>query len=165
MKNLLLASAILMSSALLNQSSAQISISVNIGIQPSWGPAGYDHVDYYYIPDIRCYYYVPSHQFIYLTNGHWSFSTELPPRCHGYDLYHSYKVVMNEPQPYLHFDEHRSAYDQYRGDPHGQNFIRENREDKYRDHWHDQQEADEEWRHKDHDDHGHGRGHAYGHRD
>jgi hypothetical protein len=166
MKKTFIAVAFVLSSALLNHSTAQISISLNIGVQPSWGPTGYDHVDYYYIPDIHCYYYVPSHQFIYLTNGRWSFSAELPDRCRGFDLYHSYKVVMNEPQPYLHYDEHRAAYDHYRGDPHGQIFIRDDRDDdRYRDHWHDQQEADEEWRHDRGHDHGHGNGHAYGHRD
>ena len=41
---------------------------------------GYDHVEYYYIPDIQAYYYVPDHQFIYLNRGHWTFSRELPPR-------------------------------------------------------------------------------------
>ena len=147
-------------SALFTNSFAQVSISLNIGMQPSWGPTGYDHVEYYYIPDIHCYYYVPSHQFIYMSNGHWAFAGELPARYHGFDLYHSYKVVMNEPQPYLHYDQHREEYDHYRGDAHGQEFIHENHDDRYRDHWHDQQEADEEWRHQ---DHGNGHGHAYGH--
>jgi hypothetical protein len=151
MKKLLMAAGFLLAAAVFNPTHAQISFSVNIGAQPSWGPTGYDHVEYYYLPDIQCYYYVPSHQFIYMNHGHWLFSNELPPRYHGYDLFHSYKVVMNEPQPYLHYDEHRVKYDQYRGDPHGQVFIRDNHEDRYRDHWHDQHEADEEWRH--HEDH------------
>ncbi len=43
---------------------AQISINVNIGSQPLWGPVGYDHVDYYYLPDIESYYSVPRQQFI-----------------------------------------------------------------------------------------------------
>lgn len=140
----------------LNTAKAQISLSINIGAQPSWGPTGYDHVEYYYLPDIQCYYYVPSHQFIYLgASGHWMFSNDLPPRYRGYDLYHSYKVVMNEPQPYLHYADHRRQYAGYRGDPHGQEFIRNSHDDRYRDHWHDQQEADEEWRHDGHHDNGH----------
>src|SRR5215472_18199919 len=106
MKKLLLASAILAASALCNPSSAQISFSINIGDQPSWGPTGYDHVEYYYIPDIHAYYYVPSHSFVYLRDGHWCFSRELPPRYANFDLYHCHKIVMNEPQPYLHYDEH-----------------------------------------------------------
>lgn len=153
MKNLLFSGIILLISAFINPSNAQISVSINIGAQPSWGPAGYDHVDYYYIPDIQCYYYVPAHQFIYLNRGHWTFTTVLPTAYRGFDLFHCHKVVMNEPQPYLHFEEHRTAYAQYKGDPHGQVFIRDSHEDRYREHWHDQHEADEEWRHHDNGNH------------
>jgi hypothetical protein len=35
---------------------AQVSLNVNIGSQPVWGPVGYDRVDYYYVPDIDAYY-------------------------------------------------------------------------------------------------------------
>ena len=153
MKKLFIAGSVLLASAFLNTSNAQISLSVNIGTQPSWGPTGYDHAEYYYIPDIQCYYYVPSHQFVYLNRGHWTFGSELPRQYRGFDLFHSYKVVMNEPQPYLHFDEHRATYDHFRGAPNGQVFIRDSREDRYRDHWHDQHEADEEWRHHDNGNH------------
>ena len=59
--------------------------------------------------------HVPSHHFVYqYGEGHWTFSTGLPPRYRGYDLFHSYKVVMNEPQPYLHFQDHRRQYAEYR---------------------------------------------------
>ncbi len=61
------------------------------------------------------------------------FLYDLPPRYHGYDLFHSYKVVMNEPQPYLHFSDHRAKYDHFRGSPNGQVFIRDSHEDRYRD--------------------------------
>lgn len=150
MKKVIIAIAILSSSVFLNTAIAQINVRINIGDQPSWGPTGYDHVDYYYIPDIRCYYYVPGHQFIYQRNGHWAFSYDLPPAYRGFDLFHSYKVIMNEPQPYLHHDEYKIKYDQYRGHgPNGQQFIRESQDERYRDHWHDQHEADEEWRHHD----------------
>ena len=39
----------------------------------------------------------------------------LPERCHDYDLYRGYKVVVNEPRPYLHHEEYRSRYAHYRG--------------------------------------------------
>jgi hypothetical protein len=45
--------------------SAQVRVNINIGSQPVWGPVGYDHVDYYYLPDIETYYYVPTRQFVY----------------------------------------------------------------------------------------------------
>lgn len=148
MKKLLISSFVLGMLAFTHSAQAQISFSVNIGDQPSWGPTGYDHVEYYYIPDIQAYYYVPSHEFVYLNRGHWCFSHELPPRYYDFDLYHSRKIVMNEPQPYLHFDEHRTQYDHFRGGPQGQEFIRDNHDDRYRWHYHDQHEADEEWRHR-----------------
>jgi len=148
MKKLLEAAAFFAASALLNPTSAQIHFSVNIGTQPSWGPTGYDHVEYYYIPDIQAYYYVPDHQFVYLNRGHWTFSHELPPRYHDFDLYHSHKEVINEPQAYLHFDEHRRDFDHFRGQAPNQEFIRDSHDERYRDHWHDQHEANEEWRHR-----------------
>lgn len=43
----------------INNAKAQVSLNINIGSQPVWGPTGYDHVDYYYFPDIDAYYYVP----------------------------------------------------------------------------------------------------------
>jgi hypothetical protein len=149
MKAVLLTGFLLASAVFLNNADAQIHLEINIGVQPSWGPTGYDHVEYYYIPDIRCYYYVPGHQFIFQRNGHWAFSYDLPPAYRGYDLFHSYKVVLNEPQAYLHYDEHRKQYDHFRGGPNGQQFIHDSHEDRYRDHWHDQHEADEGWRHHD----------------
>ena len=148
MKVLITAAFILFSSAYINKSFAQISFGININVQPSWGPTGYDHVEYYYIPDIHCYYYVPSHQFIYQRGRHWAFSNELPPQYRGFDLFHSYKVVMNEPQPYLHFRDHEAQYAHFRGAPNGQEFIRDNHDERYSQHWHDQHEADEEWRHQ-----------------
>src|SRR5882672_12554071 len=99
MKNLIISGIILLASAFINSSQAQISVSIHIGTQPSWGPTGYDHVDYYYIPDIQCYYYVPDHQFDYQREGRWVFSHDLPARYRDFDLYHCHKVVVNEPQP------------------------------------------------------------------
>ncbi len=32
---------------------AQVSVSVNIGSQPNWGPRGYNYVDYYYLTGSR----------------------------------------------------------------------------------------------------------------
>lgn len=60
MKKFLLAFALLIGVAsFYNTSEAQnINISINIGRQPAWGPVGYDYVDYYYMPDINCYFNV-----------------------------------------------------------------------------------------------------------
>jgi hypothetical protein len=96
------------------RSSAQVSINVNIGSQPLWGPVGYDHVDYYYLPDIESYYYVPKRQFIYMDNGRWNFSVSLPSRYRGYDLYSGYKVVINSRDAYHNFDNDRVRYGKYK---------------------------------------------------
>jgi hypothetical protein len=132
MKKMIICAAVLLSAATFKQASAQIRVHVNlnIGSQPVWGPVGYDYAEYYYMPDIETYYYVPSHQFIYLSNGRWIFSASLPPRYRNYDLYSGYKVVVNEPRAYLHFDDHRSRYASYRGNR-SQVIIRNSNEPKY----------------------------------
>jgi len=96
------------------KSSAQMSINVNIGSQPLWGPTGYNHVDYYYLPDVESYYSVPKRQFIYLDNGKWIFSTGLPSRYSGYDLYNGYKVVVNSRNAYQNFDNDRVRYAKFK---------------------------------------------------
>lgn len=116
----------------------QLRIGANIGVQPYWGPAGYDHVEYYYLPDIEAYYYVTTHQFVFREGGNWIFAASLPPRWANYDLVHGYKVVINEPKPYLHFDEHRVKYAQYKNWNQHQEIIEERHsEPKYQYHWHD----------------------------
>lgn len=150
---------------------AQLSISlgVNIGSQPDWGPVGYEHVDYYYMPDIDAYYYVPSHVFIYRNGGAWVRTAYLPPRYRDYDLYHGYKVVINGREPWRRDDFYRDRYARYRGH-HDQVIIRDSRDDRYRDHWHgDNGHHYGEYKHEDHGDrghdHGHGHGHGHGHDD
>lgn len=98
-----------------SHSQAQININVNLGSQPQWGPAGYDYAEYYYLPDIETYYYVPKKQFVYLNNGRWVFSSALPARYSGYNLYNGYKVVLNTPRPYLSFTNHKVKYGKYKG--------------------------------------------------
>jgi len=132
MKKLLI--AVLMIGALsFKFADAQISfkLNLNIGSQPDWGPTGYDHVDYYYMPDIGCYYDVAARQYVYLNGRNWTRSASLPPRYGNYDLYHGYKVVVNQPKPYLHDNVYRTKYASYRGHA-GQPVIRDSREEKYR---------------------------------
>jgi hypothetical protein len=122
MKKLFLLLLLVVSSGLIFKSQAQVSVNINIGAQPAWGPTGYDYVDYYYLPDIESYYYVPKKQFIYLGSGGWVFTTALPPRYRGYDLYNGYKVVINSPQPYRYFKTHKVKYAKFKGN-HGQSAI------------------------------------------
>jgi hypothetical protein len=112
-------------------SKAQVNVNVNIGAQPLWGPTGYDVVEYYYLPDLQMYYYVPSHQFVYLNGSNWVHARSLPARYRGYDLYSGYKVVINEPKPYLHFTDHKVKYAGYKGAKGKQVVIRDSKEPKY----------------------------------
>nr|WP_294907663.1 hypothetical protein [uncultured Lacibacter sp.] len=94
---------------------ANAQVNINIGLQPAWGPVGYQYVDYYYLPDIETYYYVPSRQFIYLNNGRWIYSAGLPSRYRTYNLYNGYKVVINQPKPYLYHSSYKVKYAKYKG--------------------------------------------------
>lgn len=113
------------------QAAAQVSVNVNIGTQPLWGPVGYDVVEYYYLPDVEAYYYVPRRQFVYLSGGNWIFATSLPARYRTYDLYTGYKVVINDPRPYVHFTDHKVKYAKYKGARSKQVVIRDSRDPKY----------------------------------
>jgi hypothetical protein len=111
---------------------AQISIGVGFYIdrQPVWGPTGYDHVEYYYLPDIDSYYNVSQHRFYYSEGGRWIGRSQLPPRFHNYDLYNSYKVVVNEKEPYRNPQKYRDQFASYKG-RHDQQPIRDSRDEKY----------------------------------
>ncbi len=111
-------------------------------------------LDYYYLPDIECYYYVPQRQFVYLNGPNWVFSYNLPARCRGYDLYSGYKVVCSGPRPYMHYSDHRVTYARYRGYRGHQPVIRDcsPRGGYYERRYYDGPRG-----------HGHGRGHGNGH--
>ncbi|MCW3122985.1 MAG: hypothetical protein JWQ38_2477 [Flavipsychrobacter sp.] len=130
MKKLILIAAVACGSLYTTSLNAQISVNINIGSQPVWGPVGYDHVEYYYIPDIDAYYYVPRHEYIYMDNNRWVTVTSLPPRYRTIDLYTVHKVVINEPSPWLHHERYHNQYIQYKG-KHDQRVIRDSHEEKY----------------------------------
>ncbi|NHA07486.1 hypothetical protein G7092_27045 [Mucilaginibacter sp. HC2] len=134
MKKIILTAIILLSCLSVKIASAQISLSINIGSQPEWGPTGYDHADYYYLPDIDSYYDVNAHQYVYMNNNVWVHGAALPPRFGNYDVYHSYKVVVNQPSPWVHNDVIRKKYISYRG-RRDQTIIRDSKEVKYTNHW------------------------------
>jgi len=95
---------------------SQVSISVNLGVQPSWGPVGYTSVNYYYLPDVQAYYDVRATQFIYLSGGTWIRSSHLPNQYRNYDLNRGYKVVLNDyhgSKPYSNYKYHKQKY--YKG--------------------------------------------------
>jgi hypothetical protein len=102
----------------------------NIRDQPVWGPTGYDRADFYYIPDIDCYYSVSEHEYIYREGSVWNHGASLPSRYSSYDPYHSYKVVVNEKQPYQNHDTHQVKYAPYKGKK-DQPVIRDSHDPKY----------------------------------
>jgi len=111
MKKLLIISAIVGIVALTsNQSNAQVSLNVNIGTQPAWVPAGYQNVNYYYLPEVKSYYYVPQRQFVYLSGNRWIRSRYLPARYRGYNLNRGRKVVVYGNNPYRNYNSHSVRY-------------------------------------------------------
>lgn len=132
MKKLVLFAAVLMVSLFsINNAKAQVSLNINIGQQPVWGPTGYDHVDYYYFPDIDAYYYVPTGQYIYANGGRWVWVNSLPAQYGNFDLYRSYKVVINKPRPYLQNNIYVNQYKRYKNYGGRQAVIRDSRDTKY----------------------------------
>ena len=146
---------------------AQVSVHFNLGLQPIWGPVGYDYVDYYYLPDIDAYYDVNNQTYVYFDDGRWITNRYLPPRYHDFDLYRAHKVVINEPTPWMHHDRYRNQYSSYRG-RHDQVPIRDSHEERYwanpnhpqHGNWHGggRGEGHEEHGHEEHGHEEHGRG-------
>ena len=96
----------------LSFSQAQISVNVNVGKPPVWGPVVITE-EYYYLPDIDSYYDIRQSQFIYLNNGLWIRSRALPRRYRTYDLNTGYVVVLNDyhgRNPYSGYKNHKIKY-------------------------------------------------------
>ena len=145
---------------------AQVSVNVNIGAPPVWGPVGYTNMEYYYLPDIEAYYDVRAAQFIYLGGGTWVRSSRLPRQYRNYDLYSGYKVVLNDYHgrtPYVYYNKHRTKY--YKGyhgapqrsfKPRGDNHDHYERHDYHKDRHHDNGHD------RKNNGNGHGNGHGHG---
>ncbi|WP_214072244.1 hypothetical protein [Mucilaginibacter sp. dw_454] len=168
MKKILL-TAMLLASCFAFKANAQlhISLGLNIGSQPDWGPVGYDHAEYYYIPDADAYYDVPNHQYVYLQGNSWVHGAALPGNYH-FDPYNSYKVVVNEPTPWVHAATYRAKYRGFKGRK-GQPVIRDSHDNKYKNHWngnngHGNNGHDNGHGNNGHDDHGKGGHDDHGHR-
>jgi len=92
---------------------AQVTVNINVGTPPQWGPVGYTDVRYYYLPDVESYYDVQTAMFIYYYGGAWVHRGHLPGHYKNYDLYNGYKVVMSDyhgNSPYVHFNQHKIKY-------------------------------------------------------
>lgn len=104
-----------------NSTKAQVSVNINVGSPPLWGPIEHYDVQYYYLPDIEAYYDVHTSMFIYYSSGYWIHRTYLPSRYRGYDLYNGYKVVLKDyhgNSPYHNHSNYKAKYKKgYRGAP------------------------------------------------
>lgn len=100
--------------AFIYNSNAQIKVNVNLNLLPDWGPAEVEEVEYYYMPEYDIYYYAPKKQFVYLSGSNWVFAHELPSRFSTVNLYSTYKVVINEPRPYLKHNYYVVKYKGYK---------------------------------------------------
>ncbi len=112
LKIIALSAALILAGAL----QAQISVNVQLGAAPQWGPVGYNNVRYYYLPDVETYYDVQNSSFIYYNGKTWVHQRNLPNQYRNYDLYKGYKVVMNDyhgNSPYIHHNEYKNKY--YKG--------------------------------------------------
>ena len=91
---------------------AQVNVSLNIGVQPSWGPVGYDYARYYYMPEFDMYYDVSNRYYTYYDGRTWVSHRTIPRRYRGRDFHRTYKVVINESRPWRN---HRHYQDRYHG--------------------------------------------------
>lgn len=136
MKKVLIVATLLFGSfALTQKADAQIrfGFNINIGEQPAWRAPGYNYVEYYYLPEIEAYYYVPRHQFVYMNNGRWVFSSSLPYRYRSYNLYTANKVVVNRHNAYLSFEQDRQRYGRARYNDRNDRYDRNDRRNDRRD--------------------------------
>ncbi len=130
MKKMIIALLLLGATVSVQEARAQVSVNINIGSQPAWGPTGYDHADFYYLPDINCYYDITRSMFIYPNGNRWVYTRTLPPHYRSVNLYNTYKVVVNQPSPYRYNNVHIREYARYKG-IRNQPLIRDSRDSRY----------------------------------
>ena len=109
-------------------------ITINIDLQPAWGPIGYDYAAYYYMPEINIYYDINRSLFYYQSNNRWIGVKYLPPSYRVYDLFKIYKVVINYDNPWKYNRNHRTQYKHYRDDR-TQTTIRMSNDKRYNKSW------------------------------
>ena len=94
------------------QSNAQVSVNVNIGRPPVWGPT-ITTEEYYFLPEVNSYYDIRASQFIYLNNGSWIRARQLPTRYRGYNLNTGNIIVLHDyhgHSPYTYYKSHKMKY-------------------------------------------------------
>ena len=95
------------------QFQAQVSINLQFGAPPAWAPAERQESQYYYLPDIDCYYDVPASMFIYNRNGRCSRSHSLPRQYRNYNLRGGNVVYLTDYRgnaPYTYHTKHQQEF-------------------------------------------------------
>lgn len=141
MKKLLYLSLLILGLGAVNSAKAQISVNVNIGSQPLWGPVGYDYARYYYIPEIDVYYDVSSRHYTYYHGNRWITRSRLPGNYRNFDIYRSYKVVINDRDPWRNHSRNRRSYGRYANN-YSQVILRDSRRDGRHDGYRDRDRYD-----------------------
>ena len=98
---------------------------------PNWAPAynNSSNAQYYYLPDIECYYDLVHRDYIYLENNQWVFTTTLPSSYDWYDMNSCYTVVLDARvhEPWTHFSYYVSHYPRYYYRTYYKNSIQNNK--------------------------------------
>lgn len=102
--------------SLVSPAKAQVRVSVNLNLQPDWGPSGYEYVEYYYIPEIDVYFDVVNKRYVYWENNAWVHRSKLPSRYRNVDLNKTYKVVMNTKNPWNNHASDKAKYSKHAKD-------------------------------------------------
>lgn len=115
MKKLVYLSVLLGALFFAKPSTAQINININIGNSlPAWGPSGYNSARYYYMPEYDLYYDVVAAKYVWWEKNNWQMRSKLPARLAHIDLYRTYKVVLNDRNPWNNHNSNHSKYYAYR---------------------------------------------------
>lgn len=113
MRKYFYASLLLALIALCGPATAQVNVSINIGSQPTWGPSGYDYARFYYMPEIDVYYNVSNKRYTYFDGRRWVSTRSLPRSYALVDLYRTYKVVINDRDPWHQHNRYKKQYGRY----------------------------------------------------
>lgn len=126
MKKLVYLSFVFLGIGFANLAQAQINVNINIGSQPLWGPVGYDYARYYYMPEIDVYYDVIHRRYTYFQGNRWITKSKLPGRYRNHNLFRTYKVVINDSNPWRSHRIHRNSYARYQHN-YSQSVLRDSR--------------------------------------
>lgn len=118
MRKIIIMSVLVLTSFIYKAADAQVNISINFGMQPDWGPVGYQQARYYYLPDIDVYYHIQDKNYTWLEGKKWVTRKNLPNRYRNINLYNSYKVVLNDNNPWNkhYYNKKNYAYNKGRKD-------------------------------------------------